>query len=292
LPALPLTLSPGAVTTFTIDFSPLTVGALASTLLINSQTFVLSGFSTAPPPLPAYQFTGASGTQQPFQQPAVGLSLTGPYSISLSGTLTITIISNSFVPDPAVQFSSGGQKVAFTIPANTLNAVFPNGSTQIQLQTGTVAGTILITPDFTVAVAGGTDITPANPVTLQLTVPSQAPTLIAASISAQALNGFSVAVTGFTPTRSLQTLTFRLTPASGSTLSATTLAVDVSGMSAAFFPSTASQAAGGQFVVTVPFNLAQSGAPVGTNLANSISAVSVTATNATGTSNVLQVAIP
>lgn len=290
--AVPFQLSPAGVATFTINFSPLSEGNLAATLGINNEAFGLAGFATAPPPLPAYQFTGASGTQQPFQQPAVGLSLTSPYSIALSGTLTITIISSGFVADPAVQFSSGGQKVAFTIPANTLQAVFPNGATQIQLQSGTVAGAIRITPDFTVATANGTDITPANPVTLTLTVPSEAPALLAASISNQTLTGFSIVVSGFTTTRSLQNLTFQLTPASGYQLSATTFSMDLSAASTIFFAGAASQAVGGQFMITVPFTLTQSGSAATVNLATSISAVSVTATNATGTSNALQVTIP
>ena len=42
--------------------------------------------------------------------------------------------------NPAVQFSTGGHVVAFTIPAYTSQAVFPGGATQIRLQTGTVAG--------------------------------------------------------------------------------------------------------------------------------------------------------
>ncbi len=85
LPALPFQLNPGNSATFNVNFAPLTVGALSSTLLINNQAFSLSGFGTAPPALPAYQFTGASATQQPFQQPALGLSLNGPYSIPLTG---------------------------------------------------------------------------------------------------------------------------------------------------------------------------------------------------------------
>jgi hypothetical protein len=292
LPSVPFQLNPAAVATFTINFSPLSVGALTATLSINNALFTLSGFATAPPPLPAYQFTGASGTQQPFQQPSVGLSLNSPYSINLSGTLTITIISSSYASDPAVQFSSGTQKVAFTIPANTLKAVFPNGATQVQLQTGTVAGTIQITPDFTVGTANGTDITPVNPTTVTLTVPASAPALLTASLAGQTVSGFSIVVTGYTTTRSLQNMTFSLTPASGASLSSTNFTIDLSAASTVWFESAASSAVGGQFTVTVPFSLAQSGASAATNLVAKISSISVTTANSTGTSNSLQVLIP
>ena len=292
LPAVPLQLNPSATATFSINFSPVSVGSLSATLSINNSVFNLTGFSTAPPPLPAYQFTGASGTQQPFQQPAIGLSLSSPYSLNLSGTLTITIISNSFVVDPAVQFSSGTQKVAFTIPANTLKAVFPNGATQIQLQTGTVAGSIQITPDFTVGSGNGTDITPGNPTTLTLTVPALAPALLSVSLGAQTAVSFSVVLTGFTTTRSLESLTFQLTPASGAKVSATSFTIDLTSASTVWFEGAASSAVGGQFSITVPFDLAQSGASASANLVAKISAISVTATSATGASNSLQVLVP
>jgi hypothetical protein len=218
------------------------------------------------------------------------VSLNSAYPLALNGTLTITIISDSFFADPAVQFSSGGLTVPFTIPANTLQAVFPDGATQIQLQTGTVASSIQITPAF--STAGGTNITPTNPVTLQLTVPTEAPVLLAASITAQTTTGFAVSVTGYTSTRSLTDMTFQLTPASGSTLSATTFTMNLSAASSLYFSSAASESVGSQFTITVPFTLAQNGSSAVANLTNSISSISVTAANSVGTSNVLQVAIP
>jgi hypothetical protein len=83
--------------------------------------------------------------------------------------------------DPAVQFSSGGQTVSFMIPAGQTQAFFSNGLTHVQLQTGTIAGTITLTPDF--LTAAGIDVTPASPQTLTVTVPSQAPALLTAQVS-------------------------------------------------------------------------------------------------------------
>jgi hypothetical protein len=275
--SLPVQLAASASASFTLSFTPVTPGLVTSTLVVNNQTFAIGGFANAPPALPAYQFTGASGTQQPFTQPAIGLSLAAPYAIALTGTLSI---SSSFALDPAVQFSTGGTKVTFTIPANALQAIFPGGSTTIQLQTGTVAGTIMIQPDFTLA--GGFDVTPTNPTSLEFTVPSQAPTILTASISNTSDTGFSVVITGFTTTRYLDHVTFQFTAASAFALSSTNVTVDVSGAAKLWFLGATSQAEGGQFNLTIPFALA--GGSTGTNLVNSIGAISIVVVNDIGSS--------
>ena len=275
--ALPVQLAPGASTSVTLSFSPSLPGLATSTLIVNNQTFAIAGFGDAPSALPAYHFTGVSGTVQPFTQPAIGLSLNAPYALALTGTLTIT---GSFALEPAVQFSTGGTKVAFTIPANTLQAVFPAGSTTVQLQTGTVAGVIIIQPDFTLA--GGFDVTPANPETLQLTVPSQAPTVLSATVSNSSATGFSVIISGFTTTRYLDHVNFQFTAAKGFSLTKTSLTVDVSGSSRLWFLGSTAQSAGGQFDLEIPFTLA--GGSTGTNLVTSISAISVVVVNDIGSS--------
>lgn len=281
--ALPVQLATGGSTSFTLSFAPTTPGLETSTLVVNNQTFALGGFANAPPALPAYNFTGASSTQQPFTQPGIGLSLNTPYSINLTGTLAI---SGSFALDPAVQFSTGGTKVAFTVPANTTQAVFPGGSTTIQLQTGTVAGMIVVTPDFTLT--GGFDVTPTNPPTLQLTVPSQAPTVLGATIGNTSNTGFSVFLTGFTTTRYLDHVDFQFTPAAGFSLSSTSATVDVSGASRLWFLGSTSQSGGGQFDLEIPFTLA-AGATTTTSLVPSISAISIVVANDIGSSTAVSI---
>jgi hypothetical protein len=293
LPGLPLQLDPNASASFSITFSPQSAGQSTTTLLVNSQVFTLSGFASAPPPLPTYHFTGASGLQQPFQQPSIGLSLDSAYPIALTGTLTLTIASSSFASDPAVQFSSGGRQAAFTIPANTLQAVFSNGATQLRLQTGTVAGAIAITPDFLAGGSNGTDITPPGPAALQLTVPSLAPTLLTAALGSRTATSFSVVVTGFSSTRFLDHLTFQFTPANGSTVTASTATVDLSAAAKVWFQTAASQNVGGEFTVEVPFTLGTgSTVAAGTDLTKAIGAVSVTAANEISSSNTLHVVLP
>ena len=160
VPTLPRTLAPGASLSFSAVFTPLTAGLNNATLLINTTTLVLSGFGGAAPTFPSYQFTGVSGTVQPFTQPSIGLTLSQGYALDVTGVLTLAVNSNVFAADPAVQFASGGRTVAFTIPANTTTAVFANNANNVQFQTGTVAGNISFSASF---VAGsGVNVTPGN----------------------------------------------------------------------------------------------------------------------------------
>jgi hypothetical protein len=292
LGALPIQLAPNATTSFSLGFAPKAVGPASTDIVVNSQTFSLTGIASAPPALPAYHFTGASGTQQPFTQPSLGLSLNTAYPIALTGTLTITVASSYFVADPAVQFSTGGLQVPFYIPANTLQAVFPSGSTAIQLQTGTIAGTIVVSPAF--AVASGGNVTPVNAPGLQLTVPAQAPTILAATAAVSSAAGapttLLVQIIGYTTTRSLGQAKFTFTASSGFTLGASQVTVDLTGASTLWFLSTASQPTGGEFDVEIPFNLG--GGSSGANLSDSISGVSIVLANGTGSSNTVQVAVP
>ena len=284
-PPGPTTLNPANSLTFGISFSPAVTGFSVTTLQIDTQTFNLSGSGTPPPDLPSFQFTGASGNVTPLQQPAVGLSLSAPFPLALTGSLTISINSAAFAPDPSVQFSTGGKTVPFTIPANTTDAVFPTGATQIGLQAGTTAGAITIRPSF--ATISGLDMTPVNPPTLTLTVASSTPKLLTINISSVSQAGFIVSVSGLSTTHSLQNLTYTFTPTgSAKPISYT---VDVSAAAGLWFSSSGSQAFGGQFSVAVPFALPN---PSTTALSTAhLKSVAVTATNAQGASNSLSLTI-
>src|SRR5262249_31245236 len=133
---------------------------------------------------------------------------------------------------------------------NTLQARFPGGATQIQLQTGTVAGAILVTPSFAV---NSINLTPANPATLRLDVAKAAPVLLSGSIPARTNTAFTISVDGYTTTRSLTTANFTFTGINGETLGQSS--IDLSGSSKIWFGSASSNASGGQFSIQVPFTL-------------------------------------
>lgn len=285
LPALPLNLNPGDTATFTIQFAPVSVGFATSTLQIDTQSFTLSGSGSAPPPLPDFQFTGASGAVAPLHQLAVGLTLSAPYSLPLTGVLTITVNSNIFASDPSVQFSTGGRTVSFTIPANTTQAVFPTGGSQILLQSGSTAGTITITPSF--ATKAGLDLTPDSPPTVVFAVAAAAPQLLSVQVTNVTQASFAVSVTGLSTTHTISRLTFQFTPSGGG--KPTPYVVDVAAASGLWYSSTAAQPFGGQFAASVPFAIPS---PSTTALAtHGIQSVSVTATNAQGTSNAVSLSL-
>ena len=288
LPVLPLTLEPSATVSFPVNFTPNNTGGLTATLRINNTGFTLSGTGSQPMSLPAYQFQGPAGNQEPAQQTAVGLSLASSYPLSLQGTLTLTFVSEVFTDDPAIQFASGGRTVKFTIPANSTQAMFNGISGMIPIQTGTTAGNIVITPSF--AIQGGFDLTPSSPAALILTIPRMGPRLLSGSITAQTLNTFTIALNGYSTTRSLRQLDIQITAKPGENFASTHLTVDVTSASAAWFQSTGSQGFGGTFLISIPFVLQNGG--TSDELVHRLQSVSITATNETGTSAAVAIPVP
>jgi trimeric autotransporter adhesin len=294
-PQTPLTLNAGQSTQFQITFGPQATGLATGTLVVDDQTFTLSGFGNSPPTIPSYQFTGASGTQAPDSQVSVGLSLSSPYSLPLTGKLVISVNSGSLPADPSVQFSTGGETVDFTIAKGATEAIFASGANQIGLQTGTVAETITITPSFATA-ANGTDLTPTNPPALTLSVPTGPVQLVNALVSQATADSITLEVIGYTTTRTLTQMQFQFTSASTATLANNTVSLNIQSYAQAWFSSTTSQSSGGMFSITVPFSLSSSAtsSSSGTSAPTPLSmlqSVSITVSNELGTSSPVVVTI-
>ena len=286
LPALPFSLAAGATASFNVSFAPSTTGGLTAALRIDNTGFTLSGSGTQPAALPSYQFQTPAGSAQPAQQPAIGLTLAAPYSLPIDGTFKLTFISSVFTDDPAIQFASGGRTVSFTIPANSTQALF-NGSPSMPLQTGTTAGTIVITPSFTMR--GGFDLTPVTPDALTLAIPRTAPQLVSASISSATATSFTLVLSGYSTSRGMRQFDIQFTPKAGETFSATKLTLDVSTAASGWYQSAASQGSGGSFLATIPFLLANGSST--DDLVHRLQSLSVTATNETGVSTAVTVPI-
>jgi hypothetical protein len=288
LPVLPLNLEPEGSFTFGIVFTPNNTGALTATLRVNNAVFTLAGSGNQPLPLPAYQFEGAGGAAEPLQQPAVGITLAAAYPLPLQGTLNLIFVSDVFSNNSAVQFATGGRKVAFTIPPNSTRALFENSATSIRLQTGTVAGNIVLTPSF--ATEAGLDLTPASPPVLTLAIARSAPKLIEVRIASRALAGITLAVTGYSTTRALRDIAIRLSARPGKELTGTQLTASLEGFSLLWYQGAESQGFGGLFMVTVPILL--QGGDAQEDLAGRIQSVEVTVRNEVGSSNAVTVAMP
>jgi hypothetical protein len=285
LPPLPLHIDPGATATFKMNFTPKTTSFSNGTLRIDNSTVGLIGSGVAPPPLPAFSFSESNGNVEPMSQPAIGLKFASPYSIPIAGTLTLTL-TGGLPSDPAVQFATGGRTVPFLIPANSTAALFNGEDPQIRLQTGTVAATISVTPTFTTE-TGGVDLTPDDPAPLRFTVPAAAPTLTSVQAASQTSSGFVLNVTGFSTTRSLNSVTVKFTAARGFSLPDTPIAIDLHQAAGLWFQTDTSEAYGGQFTVAIPFIL-RGKVSSGHNLIESIGSVSATVSNDQGASNTVE----
>jgi len=143
------------------------------------------------PPVGTVALNGLPSKVLPVQQVPITLSIPSPYPAELQGTLSFTFLSSAVVPmdDPAVQFSTGGRTVRFTIPANTTTAVFPS---PLLLATGTVSGTVTMTG----AIQNGPSGLPLSATGIDST-PPQMTTIAATRIT----GGLSVRVIGYSPER-------------------------------------------------------------------------------------------
>lgn len=247
LPSLPVVVAPDERLTFRVEFAPTVPGLNTAVLSVGTAFFNLAGTAADLPELPGYRWEGLSGTVAPMTQGSVGLRLERAYPVTLRGTVTMTVDSLTFGADPAVQFSTGGRSVSFTIPAGETRAVFVNGSNTVRLQTGTAAGRIVLTPSF--VTEGGVVLTPAQTASLELTVPEQAPVVLAARLEAS-FSAVQVVVTGYSTTRSLTKMEVTIRRRTGRT---ETFSFDVGPAAQLWFGSSASASYGGLFSASVPF---------------------------------------
>jgi hypothetical protein len=197
--------------------------------------------------------------------------LVNPYPLALSGALTLTFTPSGAngVDDPAVQFSTGGRTMAFTIPA--LSTVTPT----VQIQTGTVAGTATIS---LVVTSSGVNVTPANVTPVQITIAPAVPTVTTSAITRSG-NTLSVSVDGFSNTRELSMAIFHFTAVPGATISTPDITAPVAAVFGNYFSSSASTGYGSTFLYIQSFNL-------NNNDASSIQSVTVTLVNSVGDSMV------
>lgn len=287
LPPLPANLGPGEKFVVTILFRPTAPGAVSSTMRVDNLVFNLSGFASSPPDLPGYRYDGASGVVDPLQQPAVGLILNTPYPAAISGTLNLAFNSDSFAVDPALQFITGGRSVTFTIPANCTRAIFSNNATQIRLQTGTVAGAIVLSPAFSLSTTG-LNLTPSVPPSLTLTVPARPPSILNAEVtggSQLTSNVITLFVTGMATNRSLTRMNLQFTPKSDTQVSVggSQFALDISTTATLWYRSPNSQSFGSLFTATIPVTL--QGLPLAMRPSDVLESVTITLVNELGTSS-------
>ncbi len=283
IPALPVNLAASASAGFDVVFTPNALGTSTATLRVDNQIFTLSGAGNAPPPLPEIKFDGATGTQDALQQPAVGLTIGSAYPLALTGSLTLAFNSDVFSNDPAVQFATGGRTVAFTIPANSTRAIFPNNQNQIRVQSGSLAGSITLTPTINTT-EGSINLTPTTPPALTLNVAPAAPRILSVALGSKTATTITLLISGYATNRSVTTMRMQFTPVSGENVGTTDVTVPVEASFIGYYQGPASAPFGSLFTVSVTLTLAGDIKNV-TSVTDTLQSVAVTLTNRVGTSN-------
>ena len=221
---------------------------------------------TAPSPSVTISIPSTNGSGE---QPGITINLTSPYPTDLSGTLTLTFVpsGNNGVDDPAIQFSTGGRTLNFTVPAGSTT------TPQIGFQTGTVAGTITVTLTLT---AGGVDVTPAGLAPIIIVISPAGPVITSVSFTNSSAGLITVVINGFSNTRDMLQAEFVFTGSDAGSLSTPKVDVSATDLFASWFGSPASDQYGSAFTYTQTFQL---GSPD-----SGITGVSVTLANLIGTS--------
>jgi hypothetical protein len=222
---------------------------------------------TVVPVLPGAALTGPA-TTAPGTQPSVGLTITNPYPLALTAQFTLAFASatNPPVVDPSIQFSTGGQTYSDAVAADS-TTVPP-----VELQAGTVAGTITISAKL---LAAGVDVTPVGLAPLVIVVPAVVPVISGTTVTASG-NTLTVVIHGFSNTREVSQAVFDFTAATGDTVATPTLTIPATTIFSTWFTDPTSDAYGSTFTYTQIFNTSGDAKTVGT--------VKVTLTNSVGAS--------
>ena len=154
-----LTLSPAGA----LAGTPTTVGSFAFTAAVGDaaqgaaeRRFTLEITAA---PLAAPTISGLPPQTDPRQQHSLGITLAAPYPTRLTGIARLAFTSDTTPPrdNPEVGFANGDRTAPFTVPAGETAANF-DGAAAIGVQTGSVAGRIVVTLQF---LSGEADVTPA-----------------------------------------------------------------------------------------------------------------------------------
>ncbi len=183
--ATPISIAPGQIVTFQVEFLPTSGQASEGTLAVDQRTFVLTGQGLSPP-LPTASIVFGSSVGQSAQQNNVSIPLAAASKVTGTGTLSMTFQSSvkGISDDPAIQFLSGPLRQAtVSIAVGDTTAKFVGNQDELAFQTGATAGTIT----FTLILNGN-----ANPAAQATLTIAPAPVSIQSATSIRLLGGIVV----------------------------------------------------------------------------------------------------
>jgi hypothetical protein len=291
-PSFPHNVGPGE--SFSVRIAPIVEapGELSGELLIGDAYFPVRADV---PTLPGVRFSEAGGVVDSAAQIPLEVSLEGPYPTDIVGVLLLGFETRAFTNDPAIQWATGGRQAVFEIPAGETQPIFAGNVSTNTFQTGTVAGAITVTAQFFVDTrsgssgatggqgdasgqSGGVEITPDTAPELRFEVMEAAPVLQRVALGTTAQGRFSVQITGYATSRTVDSLSFSFSGVSGSNLTTPNLEADVGTSFSTYYGGSQSAAFGSQFTATVEFTLDE-------GVFEDLSSLSVGAANGLGASN-------
>ena len=216
------------------------------------------------------------GDPLPGGQNQVTLELSREFPQNVTGEVALTFTPHASLPgnmdDPAIQFSTGGRTVGFTVPRGSTQGRFSGGNLMLQL--GTVAGTIRLV--LTKMQAGSSDLTPSPPTTREIVINRMAPVIREVRITNRTASDFTVEVVGFATSREITQALFQFNPAPGAELAAGQATIQLNQPAQSWYESQASRQFGSQFVYAQPFTVE--------GAASAIRSLVVTVSNSLGNS--------
>jgi len=266
-PGFPTTLAAGGTLPIVYEFRPSGIGTTTATIGIDDAIFNLSGIGTSA----GGQITGVVPALGPASQLDVGIRLDQFVDRDVTGVLELDYQPRGGLPpDPAVQFATGST-APFTIAAGSTTADF-GGAETVGLQTGTVAADLNLTATLD---ANGADVTPVTGLLTSGAIEEAAPTIVSVAFDAVSPTGFTIVVTGYSPTRQVNSATFNFRARSGVQLTNPSVSpTTIGGEFATWFGG--STEFGGLFTLRMPFTISGE--------QNAIDGVTVTLQNDAGTS--------
>jgi hypothetical protein len=245
--------------------SQFTVRVTDNAQIVASMTLTLN---VVLPATPSLSFAGLPATGTAATQVTPSLRLDRAYPLPIAGELALTFASEVGVDDPAIQFASGGRRVAFQIAPGSTDAALTTATAGIQL--GTLAGTITVTARLT---AAGTDITPTPAPSSVIRIPRQAPVITSMRVNRTA-NGFELILIAYSTAREITSASVRLQ--TSGTVQGTEFTVNLAPAVGAWYQGAASLPFGSQCTITLPFTIQ------GTT--GTVTSASVTLSNSVGAS--------
>jgi hypothetical protein len=237
-----LTLQPGASVTFTLVFEPAAAGVYAGTLRIDQRSYRITGAATEPPMLRPSVVIESIPTASA-QQARVAVRFPAPSRASGPGRLRIDFepAATARDNDTAILFAaSGSRTIAFTVSEGDSAARFGNAFDTV-FQTGTTAGTIVLTAE-----TGG--YTEQARVTI-----GAAPVRLDAVRATRSGNMLEVIANGYDNTHAGSTLAFMFYDSSGRAVTAEPVRADASADFRRYFESAT---LGGAFSLRAVFPVA------------------------------------